>query len=136
MENLSVRIKNDRAEIPKLAQVVSEFCNRNGLLSSVELDVNLVLEEAVINVIAHGLDDGEEHEIGVSLLLDGKQLTLTVENDGIAFNPLEAPEPRVDAPIEERRPGGLGILLVKRLTDDLVYRRMGNKNILVMKKNT
>ena len=136
MESLSLSVKNDRAEIPRLAQVVSEFCERNGLSSSVELDLNLVLEEVVINVMAHGFEDQEPHEIGVSLSLEGGELTVTVEDDGIAFNPLEAPEAAIDQPIEERRPGGLGIFLVKSLMDELEYRRVGNKNMLVMKKST
>ncbi|MGH3056426.1 MAG: ATP-binding protein, partial [Gaiellaceae bacterium] len=42
--------------------------------------------------------------------------------------------PHVDAPVEERPIGGLGIYLVRRVMDDLEYRRQQDKNVLVMRK--
>ncbi len=117
-----------------MAGIVSEFCKRNQLPSSVEADLNLALEEIVINVMAHGYADRRDHEIGVRLELERGTLTVRVEDDGLPFNPLEAPPANLAVPPMERRAGGLGIHFVKTLMDGLQYQRLGNKNILVMQK--
>ena len=58
----------------------------------------------------------------------------SVEDDGLPFNPLEAPEPDLDSPIETRQIGGLGIHLVRNVTDGLEYRRNEGRNRLVIRK--
>jgi len=55
-----------------------------------------------------------------------------VSDDGPAFNPLQVPEPDVAATLEERRPGGLGVHLVRQLMDRVEYRRAEGRNCLVM----
>lgn len=134
-ENLSLVVKNDLAEIPRLAEIIAEFCGRHGLSADVEFDLNLALDEIIVNVIRHGYQDQGPHEIGVSFALDGGELTVSVEDDGVPFNPLEAPPPNLNVPFEERQPGGLGIHLVKNLMDELQYQRRGDRNVLTMKKN-
>ena len=134
-ESLSITLKNDRMEIPRLAQIVSDFCNRNGL-AALESDLNLALEEIVINVIKHGYADQEEHDIAVTFWLEPAVLTVRVEDDGVPFNPLDAPPADISSPVEKRRPGGLGVYLVRNLMDELEYQRSGNKNVFVMKKHT
>lgn len=61
-------------------------------------------------------------------------MTAEVEDDGRPFNPLEAPEPDLAAPVEERKVGGLGIHLIRNMMDHLEYRRLQGTNLLVMKK--
>ena len=134
-ETLSLVVKNDLAEIPRLAEIISKFCSRHGLSPDVEFDLNLSLDEVVVNVIRHGYRDHGPHEIGVSFTLEGGLLTVSDEDDGTPFNPLEAPPPNLNVPIEERQPGGLGIHLVKNLMDELQYQRRCGRNVLTMKKN-
>lgn len=69
------------------------------------------------NVISYGYDDREEHKIIVCLLMQQGKLTVEVENDGRPFNPLDAPEPDIEKPLEERTLGGLGIHLVRNVMD-------------------
>ena len=62
-------------------------------------------------------------------------LTIDIIDDGLPFNPLtEGPSVDVNAPIEERRIGGLGIHLVRSMMDDLSYRRENGKNHLTLTK--
>ena len=74
-----------------------------------------MLDEIVLNVIRHGHDDQGEHEIHVRLRAGPDAVTIMVEDDGKPFNPLDAPPPNLDLPIEQRPIGGLGIFLVKSL---------------------
>jgi serine/threonine-protein kinase RsbW len=57
-----------------------------------------------------------------------------VEDDGLAFNPLEMLAPDTKQPLEERPVGGLGIHLVRTLMDEVAYRRQNGRNLLVLKK--
>jgi anti-sigma regulatory factor (Ser/Thr protein kinase) len=133
-ESLSLIVRNDRSEIPRLAEVVADFCARNGLPDSLELELNLAVEEVIVNVMAHGYEDQCAHDIAVSFELNPGELAVRIEDDGLPFNPLEAPPVDLSIPAAQRRPGGLGIHFVKELMDSLQYRRDGNRNILTMKK--
>ncbi len=59
-------------------------------------------------------------------------IVLEFIDEGIEYNPLEKPDPDIDLPPEERPLGGLGIFMVKQMTDDIVYKRENNKNILIL----
>ena len=133
-ERLTLHVKNDLIEIERLTQEVGLWCHAQALSEEVEFQIDLVLDELVSNVIRHGLNGDEEHFIEVKLYRDGRDLTLEVEDDGVPFNPLNAPVPDINLPIEERRIGGLGIHLVRQLMDSLAYERRGERNYLLMKK--
>ena len=75
------------------------------------------------------------HEIEVTLTSDEDVFTVEIIDDGHAFNPLsDAPEPDLDAGIEDRPIGGLGIHLMRVMMDDVHYRREQNKNHLTLIK--
>jgi anti-sigma regulatory factor (Ser/Thr protein kinase) len=131
---LSVVVANDRREIARLNRLVEEFGRAARLDEDDTTDINLLLDEFVSNVIKYGYDDKSEHQIQVTVELDGRHLTIRIQDDGKAFNPLEAPEPDLDLPIEERPIGGLGILIARTLADSLEYRREGGRNVLTMQK--
>ena len=131
---ISVQLKNNISEIERLSQIVTEFGERHHLPPKVLFEVNLALEEILANIISYGYEANDEHQIVVTISLKNGELTAEVEDDGRPFNPLEAPEPDISRPLEERPVGGLGIHLVRSLMDGLEYRRQQGKNLLVMKK--
>ncbi len=64
--------------------------------------------------------------------LAGERLIVTITDDGVPFNPLSAEAPRLDAPLEEREIGGLGIHLVRNMIDDVTYNRRIGKNVMTL----
>jgi anti-sigma regulatory factor (Ser/Thr protein kinase) len=132
---MNVVVANDIAEVERLHRSVSQFCAEHGLSSEIEGDLSLALEEILVNVIRHGHPEGGKHDIQVQLSLEQDCVIATVEDDGMPFNPLEAPEPDLDSPIEIRPIGGLGIHLVRNITDGLEYHRNEGRNRLVMRKH-
>jgi serine/threonine-protein kinase RsbW len=131
---MNVVVANDISEVARLHRNVSEFCREHGLSTEIEYDLSLALEEILVNVIRYGHPEGGKHEILVWLSLEQDCVIATVEDDGVPFNPLEAPEPDLDSPIETRRIGGLGIHLVRNVTDGLEYYRNEGRNRLVIRK--
>ena len=135
LPRMNVVVANDISELNRLQQSVSQFCREHGLSSEIEGDLSLALEEILVNVIRYGHPEGGKHEIVVWLSLEQDYVIATVEDDGVPFNPLEAPEPDLYSPIEKRQVGGLGIHLIRNVTDGLEYRRDGDRNCVVMRKH-
>ena len=131
----TMTVTNRLAEIGRLASFVADFGASHGVHDDVLFDVKLAVEEAVANVISHGYHDESEHQIVVRLALTDHALTVEVEDDARAFNPLEVAAPDVARPVTDRPVGGLGIHLIRNVMDALAYRRAGDKNVLIMTKH-
>jgi serine/threonine-protein kinase RsbW len=127
-----------RSEIPRLAEIVQQFGTNNRLSVDDIMRIRLVLDEILVNIVAHGFEeagDAGHHEIQVHLGLDDHDvLTIRVTGDARAYDPRLAPAPRFDLPIEERRKGGLGVHIVKAIMDTIDYRRVDGHNVLTLTK--
>ena len=133
MSGFSFKLANQLSELSRLADGVDRWCADNGIgeLSPV---INVVLDDAVSNPINYGFEIGTEHVIEVRMALIDGFLRVEVIDDGIAFNPLQQEDADITLGIDERKIGGLGILLMKELMDEVRYAREGNYNHLIMEK--
>jgi len=135
MENqLVLRLKNDFSEIPAANQAASRWLADRQAPPAADYLANLAIEELVTNCIKYSYDDANEHVIEIALKLSADELTLVVTDDGHAFNPLELPEPATNVPIEERAVGGLGIHLLRKMSDRMEYARIDDRNRLTLHK--
>jgi anti-sigma regulatory factor (Ser/Thr protein kinase) len=123
------------SELEDLCQHLNKFGQAVGLSEACITDVNICLDELFTNVVSYGFEDNLEHLIQFTMNLDNQVLTLSIEDEGIPFNPLEKKDPEVPADLIDVRIGGLGIHIVKKLMDDIRYQRKQGKNKLTMKKN-
>ena len=115
-----------------MAAAVEEFAEQQSWSDEVVFKVNLVLEELVINVMTHGCPDGLA-EIEVTLTSSDDLISISISDNGVAFDPLtDAPEPEVTGSVEDRHVGGLGVHLVRTMMDDVSYRRELGRNHLTM----
>jgi serine/threonine-protein kinase RsbW len=130
---LSLTLRNDASEISRLVDRIDAFGLEAGLPPDVTFRLALALDEIVSNVIRHGFDDEAEHQILVMLAVADGHVTATVVDDGGAFDPREAPLPDLDAPLEERQSGGLGMHLVRETMDEIDYRRENGRNVLTVR---
>src|SRR5262249_28810174 len=123
------------AEIPVANEAASRWLAGHHAPSDADYFANLTIEELVTNCIKYGYDDAEEHIIEVELKLSAGELVVTVTDDGHPFNPLELPEPDTNLPMEERLSGGLGIHLLRKMSDRMDYARADGKNRLILRKS-
>jgi serine/threonine-protein kinase RsbW len=131
---LSLTLSNERRELARLGERVEQFGIESGLPPDDTAAVNLALDELVTNVIKYAYDDDREHGIHVTVTLRADLVTITVEDEGKPFNPLEAPSPNLDLPIEDWPIGGLGVHIVKSIADTLDYRRERGRNVVRVEK--
>ena len=130
----TILVPNSLAQLGPLNEFLSGFWGEHGLPEELAMDMNLALEEVFVNVVRYGYADSSRHDIRVSVSLEDDVVSVTVEDDGIAFNPLAAPPVDVHAPLEGRPIGGLGIHLIRNLMDEVKYARQNDHNHLVMRK--
>ena len=131
----SLCIASDLSELERLHDAVAELGEAGDWPPDLVYQVDLVLEELIVNTVNYGYDDDARHEIEVTLTSDEDVFTVEIIDDGHAFNPLsDGPEPDLDAGIEDRPIGGLGIHLMRVMMDDVHYRREENKNHLTLIK--
>ncbi len=97
--------------------------------------LSIALDEILSNIVYYAYPDGKG-DIGVSCDAEGGQVTVVIEDGGIPYNPLEKDDPDVTLSAEERKIGGLGIFMVKKIMDDVRYEYTDGKNTLTIQKNT
>ena len=131
---MEIVIKNKPEEGARLLQALEAFAAEHRLPAKVRQAADLALEEHLTNVRKYAYTDAAPHEIHIRLSCDERALHVEVEDDGRAFNPLEAPHVDTSVPLEQRSIGGLGIHLLRQFMDELDYRREGSRNILRMTK--
>lgn len=130
----SFELKSDLSELKTLYQHLNQFGHVTGLSEACITDVNICLDELFTNIASYGFKDDLEHIIRFTLHLDDKVLTLNIEDEGIAFNPLEKENPEIPADLIDVKIGGLGIQIVRKLMDDMRYERKQGRNKLTLKK--
>jgi len=92
-------------------------------------DILIAGEEAIVNVLRYAYPDKNgELELIVDHQENPKGVSIELIDSGIAFNPLERLEPDINAPVEDRPIGGLGIFMIKKMMDELNYSRENGQN--------
>ncbi len=124
----TIRIETRVEELNRIASIVEEIGEKEDWPPDLVFKVNLILEELGLNIINYG-HTGGLHEIDITLISTDEELKIEIMDDGKPFDPItDAPVPDVNAPMEERGIGGLGVHLVQTMTDEMHYRRVRDTN--------
>jgi len=130
---LRLTLKNDLSELARVAEEIESHGVSRGWPAKWILNVNLCLDELITNTVSYGYLDTDEHEIRVTLTERNASLVVVVEDDGVAFDPFTAaPVPDLEADVEERPIGGLGVYFVKTLMDEVAYERVDDCNRITL----
>jgi serine/threonine-protein kinase RsbW len=126
----TTRLGNDLAELPAALDWLEAALRAGGVGEAVVGELRLVAEEGLSNVIRYAYADAARHSIEVTVEIGDGEIRLVLRDDGRPFNPLAAPAPDLDAAVEQRRAGGLGIHLLRSLVDRADYWRENDANVL------
>lgn len=122
-----------KEELNKVVDFIAEGLGRNGCEERVRMAVELAAEEIFINVASYAYPDGAGEAVVGWEIHDG-ELTLVFCDRGIPYNPLEKPDPDINAGADEREIGGLGIFMAKQYMDSMDYCYEDGENRLTLKK--
>ena len=131
----SIVLTNDISEISKLNEFVEEIGNEFSLTPDVVFNVNLVLEEAIVNVINYAYPKEKHESIYLSAQLHEGSIVFVLTDTGMQFDPTKAPEADITLSLEDRPIGGLGIFLIRQIMNEVSYERIDGKNVLTLSKN-
>ena len=123
----TLEIENDLSELDRIHDCLERLAEEWNIPPKPVFDITLTVEELVSNVINYGYED-TGNLIMLTFSLNDDVLSILIEDEGKAFNPLDMPAPDINAPVEERKIGGLGIHLAKTLMDSFAYERKGDRN--------
>ena len=130
----SIILANDIAEIGRLNEFVEEIGSEFSLSTEVIFNLNLVLEEAVVNIINYAYPKEEHEKIYLSARLCDNSIVLVLTDTGKEFDPTMAPEADITLSAEDRPIGGLGIFLIRQIMNEVKYERIDGKNVLTLEK--
>ena len=114
--------------LDRVTGAFDEFSSTHGIPDAARRAIQIVLDELLSNTTRYGKVEGREPIVDVGFRIDGGTLRVEIVDDGVPFDPLEREEPDTTLPIEERPVGGLGVMLVTKLVDEIRYEREGSRN--------
>ena len=128
--DIGLSVPAERERLDDLTVAIAAVMERHAIAQPVIDDVVLIAEEVVCNAADYGFDAGQEREIVVAIRAAEAALHLQFRDNGRPFDPLAQPAPDLDADIDERPVGGLGVHLVRQLARRVDYVRDGAYNVL------
>lgn len=136
-KSISLHLSRDATDIARAAQAVETFCADNGFSPELAFDLNLAIDELATNTMSYGFtaESGDARiELSVAALDDGR-VEVRLDDNGLPYDPFtQAPPPVLDAGVDERPIGGLGVYFVQKLMDETHYRRDGDWNRLILRR--
>ena len=130
-----VSVDADPDGVGKVNAAFAGFAETNALPETVRRSVNVALDELLANVLSHGRTGRNPCSVTVEGELDQERLTVTLTDDGPAFDPFGQDAPDTTLSVEDRPIGGLGIHLVRELMDEVSYQRRDGQNVVALVKN-
>jgi len=124
-------VRADSTAMRQVDAFVREFARQQAVAADEAARVLILLEELLTNLMKYGYPDrAEPGEAEIVLALDGARMEIEFIDDGCAFDPLAAPAPNLDDPFEDRQIGGLGLHILRSMTDEARYERRGDRNVI------
>lgn len=120
------------ADIAEAGAQLSAWLVEESIPESAALLARLTLDELASNVAKYGGGRLDELSIRFRCSVDCGRLVIDVDDNARPFDPRDAPSPDLDAPLDERRPGGLGLHLLRRLSNSFRYERRDGRNCVTL----
>lgn len=130
----TLKLSNKISELEAIQLCLDELVEKWNVPAALGMTLNLVIEEAFTNVVNYAYDDNLEHPIEIVFEMQENVLSISLIDDGIAYDPTQNATPDLSLSVEERSIGGLGVYLIKSMMDEVAYERKAGKNILLMRK--
>jgi anti-sigma regulatory factor (Ser/Thr protein kinase) len=130
---LHLSLANDHGTLDELGAWLTEIAARDHLSARAAFQLDLVLTEAVTNVMDYSQRDDGEGRIDLVYTIEAGAIRIDIADDGPPFDPTTRAEVTLPSSLDAATPGGLGIHLMRRYTLDMAYRRDNGRNILSLR---
>lgn len=127
-------VPNEVAGLSTARDMLDRFGSEHGVPRESLVQLQVALDEVVSNSIKYAWPEGGSHEVSVSITARRNEVEVEISDDGQPFDPLGLAPPAPRLPNDKRKPGGVGIHMVRQLMDAIEYTRSKGRNQVVLTK--
>lgn len=120
--------------VSTLLAFIKDFATQEKLDAELVSNLLVIGDELVSNIIKYAYDEDEKGDIYLRLLRNDTEFVMTLVDHGKPFNSLAVNRDKLSGDAQSQPVGGLGILIVKRIMDNITYDYLNKKNILILRK--
>jgi anti-sigma regulatory factor (Ser/Thr protein kinase) len=128
----TITLQNKISESGKLSDFLTEYAKTFEISDEIYHDLRLVIEEAFVNIASYAYAEEDQQTVTIELSHTSNEISITFTDTGIAFNPLT--DPAESKGTNDHCEGGMGIHLIKSLTDQQEYNRIKQRNVFTVTK--
>ncbi|MBL4711551.1 MAG: ATP-binding protein [Gammaproteobacteria bacterium] len=129
----TLSILNRTADSKKLSTFLAAYISSNNIPGYIHDDLRLAIEETFINITNYAFDIKGAYPVDIEARRTTDTISITIIDSGIAFNPLLDCDKRIEN--NEHCEGGMGIHIIKSLTDKQEYNRINQRNVFTVTKH-
>jgi anti-sigma regulatory factor (Ser/Thr protein kinase) len=130
---LTLELQATPEEVMRGVETLQRFAQENGVPEKAIFGLALALEECGSNIVNHAFQRDARQKFQVALEYTGSSFVIELRDRGPEFNPTATVKRKPQAD-DHDLPGGWGVQLVRRNTDEILYTRQGGENILRLVK--
>ena len=127
---IQLRFNSDPANVAPTREAVEQFCLAGGLDATATGEVGLCVNEALANVIRHAYGGATDRPIELTAKWQNNALLLSVRDWGSGV----VPQPQPEEKHNPLKPGGLGLICLRKLMDEVTFAPQADGMLLTMKK--
>ncbi len=124
----------DRASFEDAMSYIRSECQEIGCSDKNLTDIEISSSEIIANICSYAYPENEKGDFEVLVEEDGRDIRISFIDSGIPYNPLLTEIPDTTKKLNERKAGGLGVFIVKKYMNDVLYKYENGRNILVIIK--
>jgi serine/threonine-protein kinase RsbW len=131
-----ITVLNKLENLPVIAKFVNDSLQKFGMEEGKIFDMNVAVDEACTNIIQHAYSPDEEGKIEIRCkVVNENKCAVSIKDQGKPFDQSALGPVDTTSPLEERKPGGLGLFFIRELVDEIYYEYKGGFEILTMVKS-
>ncbi|MFH1085163.1 MAG: ATP-binding protein [Chloroflexota bacterium] len=126
-------VASEATNLARIAEFVGDRARLAGLDDDRVFEIQMAVDEACTNAISHAYQGQGDGLVYICCYEEGSDFVVSVTDHGRPFDPNSVPAPRLDAPLEKREIGGLGLYLMRQMTDSIAFsfdERLGNRVVM------
>lgn len=131
----SISVQASTEHLAEVRDFVAKHAAEFGFKKQDVADIRLAVDEAYTNIIKHAYKNDEQKSVDIELGYNSSQFWISLLDTGDAFDPKKYSKPDVRKKIKEKKRGGVGVYLIKKLMDTVEYRTEGSVNEIRMTKH-
>ncbi len=129
-DGIDITLTADAAALPAVESALEAFVEENDLPPRTGYTLALIVEELVTNIVKYGYAGADAGPLKLTVNLADGRVVGTLVDAGAPFDPTAMHMPDVEAAMEDRHIGGLGVHLVRTMSEDFSYRRDDGHNVV------